>query len=80
MYLAELIEAVESMIDDCAANGGVPGARRLAATFLLLSWAADSRCVAIECRLRGDIDAALTAEQASDKYITGARKAANQDA
>jgi len=66
MELAELIETLESMIDDAAALGDYGALADLTQALCSMGAAAGHRRTAIEFRMKGDIDAALQCERCAD--------------
>ena len=69
----ELLESVQSLIDDCAAIGSATDAENLRFALLVLSQAAGERAEAIKCRLSGHIERALVLENRSSAKISSLR-------
>jgi hypothetical protein len=72
MTPTELIDAVEAMIDDCAAVANPALAERLSVALRTLSDAAEARGFAIRYRLLGDIEDAMRHEGQCDTYVADA--------
>lgn len=74
MTAAELIESVESMLDNAAAVGGDKAAEHLGRALQQLVHAADCRAMAIRARLGGRIPSAVAMERQSETRIENARR------
>jgi hypothetical protein len=70
---AEMVEIVESLIDDCAAIGRADAALALSEGLSKLAAAAAARAQAINHRLAGRIRDAIACEQRSGNAVTDAR-------
>lgn len=70
----DLIELVESMIDDAAALSDVEGLVSLSEALFKLSIAVNQRKLGVEHRVAGYVDWALQHEQRSEEALNTARK------
>ena len=73
--MEELIETVESLIDDAAALSDEDEFHRMFDVLKHLREAAFARCEAVAFRKRGEIDKALQYESTSEQRILRARQA-----
>jgi len=74
MTAAEIVTAVETHLDDCAALGDSAEVDKLGVVLSFLAQAAHARAAGIARRRYGDIAAATTWERTAEGFIAQARR------